>query len=98
MRLQKAFLVLAMMAGFSAAVQTALAQMKSVQTRIGKMDLNNGFPTEETYQRVYFEIDFQRACQLYLWALPAVEFESVHLAQLNTLKVADGGVALYIDA
>jgi hypothetical protein len=98
MRLQKAFLVLAMLAWLSAVVETGVAQMKSVQTRIGKMDLNNGFPTDETYQKVYFEMDFQRACQAYLWALPAVEFQSVHLAQLNTLKVEDGEVGLYVDA
>ena len=98
MRLQRVFLVLAMLAGWGLCIPAAFAQMKSVQTRIGKMDLNNGFPTDEAYQKVYFEIDFQRACQLYLWALPAVEFQSVHMAQLNTLKVADGDVALYLDA
>src|SRR5215831_7670585 len=98
MRLQRAFLVLAMVVGFSVVCESAFGQMKSVPTRIGKMDLINGFPTDETYQKVYFEMDFQRACQAYLWALPAVEFQSVHLAQLNALKVEDGEVALYVDA
>jgi hypothetical protein len=29
-------------------------------------------PTQETVAKLYDEIDFQRACQLYLWALPVV--------------------------
>src|SRR6476469_9710116 len=55
-----------------------LAENKSVDSRIGKLefthDLANGYPTKETVEKLYDERDFQRACQLYLWSVPAVSF------------------------
>src|SRR5262245_39218156 len=41
-----------------------------LQSRLGTLELVNGFPTEATVSKIYDEIDFQRACQAYLWALP----------------------------
>ena len=47
-------------------------------TRIGKLqfthDFANGYPTDATIEKLYDERDFQRACQAYLWSLPAVSF------------------------
>ena len=47
-------------------------------TRIGKLefthDFANGYPTRETVEKLYDERDFQRACQAYLWSIPAVSF------------------------
>ncbi|UHQ19509.1 DUF1254 domain-containing protein [Lysobacter sp. KIS68-7] len=49
-----------------------------VETRIGKLefthDFANGYPTDATIDKLYDERDFQRACQAYLWSLPAVSF------------------------
>src|SRR6188472_3124632 len=49
-----------------------------IETRIGTLefthDFASGFPTDTTVQKLYDERDFQRACQAYLWALPAVSF------------------------
>jgi len=45
---------------------------QTVETRIGKLDFEHGVPTKETVAKLYDELDFQRACQLYLWGLPAV--------------------------
>jgi hypothetical protein len=51
---------------------------QEIETRIGTLefthDFANGFPTDETVERLYDERDFQRACQAYLWSLPAVSF------------------------
>ena len=51
-----------------------------VETRIGTLefthDFANGYPTDATVQKLYDERDFQRACQAYLWSLPAVAFTS----------------------
>jgi hypothetical protein len=44
----------------------------SADTRIGRLDFELGVPTPETVAHLFDEMDFQRACQLYLWALPAV--------------------------
>jgi hypothetical protein len=32
----------------------------------------NGYPDHQTLERLYDERDFQRACQAYLWSLPAI--------------------------
>ena len=63
--------------GASAHAQTT---PDSVQTRIGTLNFERGFPTEETKRKVFDEIDYQRAVQAYLWAYPAVSFESIRIA------------------
>ena len=50
----------------------AFVQAETIDTRIGKLDFELGVPTEQTVAKLYDEMDFQRACQLYLWALPLV--------------------------
>ena len=52
----------------------------SVKTRIGELKFERGFPTEETKRKVFDEIDYQRAVQAYLWAYPAVSFQSILMA------------------
>jgi hypothetical protein len=80
------------------AVPSAHAQTTpdSVTTRIGPLSFERGFPTEETKRKVFDEIDYQRAVQAYLWAYPAVSFESIRVAvnrdlgvDLNDLIIAD---------
>ena len=41
----------------------------SFETRLGKLELIDGYPTEATAKKLYDDIDFQRACQAYIWAL-----------------------------
>ena len=57
---------------------TAQSGPQTIDTRIGTLkfthDFANGLPTDATVQKLYDERDFQRACQAYLWALPAVSF------------------------
>jgi hypothetical protein len=45
----------------------------TVQTRIGDLHFENGYPSDETIDRLYEEMDFQRAVQAYIWGLPMVE-------------------------
>src|SRR5688572_4709360 len=68
----------------------------TVLTRIGKLMFELGFPTEETMRKLFDEIDYQRAVQAYLWAYPAVSFQSILIANkrdlgvdLNDLIIAD---------
>lgn len=46
----------------------------SLETRLGILDFENGFPSQQTVTLLYDELDFQRAVQAYLWALPIVAF------------------------
>jgi hypothetical protein len=66
-----------------------------IDTRFGKLELENGYPTDETAKKLYDEIDFQRACQLHLWGLPAVGFQGLHLSHLKTFGANDGEIVLY---
>ena len=68
----------------------------SVKTRIGTLTFKQGYPTEETARKLFDEMDYQRAVQAYLWAYPAVSFESIRSAtkrdlgaDLNDLVIAD---------
>jgi hypothetical protein len=78
----------------TAAATAAHAEM--VDTRMGALEVVNGFPTPEAAQKLFDKSDFQRATQAYLWALPAVGFHGLHLAHLNTFGAKDGEVVLYV--
>ncbi|MCV9943982.1 DUF1254 domain-containing protein [Rhizobium sp. BT-175] len=67
-------------------VTSAQAQTPdSVNSRIGNLQFEQGFPTEETTQKVFDEIDYQRAVQAYLWAYPAVSFEAIRIGTKRDL-------------
>ena len=89
-------LLAAALAGAMAFATTG-AYAQDVDTRIGKLTFENGFPSDATVTRLYDEMDFQRACQAYLWGLPAVGFHALHRAQIDVLNVKDGEVSLFID-
>lgn len=65
--------------GFWVAVFLAVALVlpvsaQTIDTRIGKLIFESGYPTDETVQKLYDELDFQRAVQAYLWALPMASY------------------------
>jgi len=41
-------------------------------THIGELTFDHGIPTEETSKKLYYELDYHRAVQAYLWSLPIV--------------------------
>jgi len=45
-----------------------------VETSLGTLRFFDGFPDEETVQKVYDNLDFQRGVQAFLTALPAADF------------------------
>jgi hypothetical protein len=67
-----------------------------LQTRIGNIGIQNGYPDNDAVRRLYDEMDFQRACQAYIWATPAVAMEALRRANrrdwdvdYNTVSVVD---------
>ena len=67
-----------------------------METRIGTLNFERGYPTDETTRKLFDEMDYQRAVQAYLWAYPAVSFESIRIAtkqdlgaDYNDLVIAD---------
>jgi hypothetical protein len=75
------------------------AAPQTVPTRVGPLefthDFANGYPTDDTIQKLYDERDFQRACQAYLWALPAASFVAWQRG-VKSLGVADGQLASFL--
>jgi len=57
-----------------AAAQEASVLQGTKDTRIGAIDFDLGFPSKTSVDALYDEIDFQRASQAYIWALPIIGF------------------------
>ena len=58
-----------------------IVQNGTVDTRMGKLTFENGYPSRKSVENLFDEMDFQRACQAYIWALPIVsmaEWQGVH--------------------
>ncbi len=70
---------------------------RRVETHIGTLefthDFANGFPTDATLEKLYDERDFQRACQAYLWSLPAVSFTAWQRGVTKGLGARNGQIA-----
>jgi hypothetical protein len=49
-------------------VAPAFAHAETVDTRIGKLELETGYPSKATAERLFDEMDFQRATQAFIWA------------------------------
>jgi hypothetical protein len=83
---------LALMAGAAAAEET-------IDSRIGPLtfthDFENGYPTVETQQKLFDEMDFQRATQAYLWGIPIVAFARWQYAHEHELGAKSGDIVLY---
>src|SRR5689334_25300935 len=72
------------------------SELQAVETRIGTLDFThdfaNGYPTDETVEKLYDERDFQRACQAYIWSLPAAAFMSFQRGLTHDLGAANGQI------
>ena len=78
------------------AKKRAAGPTKTLATRVGKLtfhhDFADGYPSRDTVDKLYDERDFQRACQAYLWALPAVAYAQMRYGQ-STFGASDNVVA-----
>jgi hypothetical protein len=76
--------------------QRATEIPQRVETRIGALqfthDFANGYPTDATVEKLYDERDFQRACQAYLWSLPAVSFTAWQRGITKELGAGNGQI------
>jgi hypothetical protein len=80
------------------AQQPAAGQADVVQeldTRIGRLDLERGLPTEQTTKKLFDELDFQRAVQAYLWALPIVGIAEWRRAHEQVFGAKDGDIVVF---
>jgi hypothetical protein len=76
---------------------TREASPETIDTRIGKLSFESGYPAQDTVQKLYDEMDFQRACQAYLWGIPAVGLVEWWLAHRDIFKAKNGEMLSYLD-
>src|SRR6478609_4524301 len=78
------------------ALATTGAQAEDINTRMGTLsftpDFPNGYPTKETVEKLFDERDFQRATQIYLWALPMVSAGEVEQVLMTAPGAAHGDI------
>jgi len=75
---------------------TSAAAQETLDTRIGKLSFESGYPTPETVNKLYDEMDFQRACQAYIWGIPAVGIAEWSMAHQNVMKAKNGEMVSYL--
>jgi hypothetical protein len=66
-----------------------------VDTRIGGLSFDLGLPTEKSVRKLFDEMDFQRACQAFIWALPTVNIAEWQRAHEKDFGAADGDIVVY---
>lgn len=69
----------------------------TIDTPLGKLELINGFPSNESVDKVYDALDFQRACQAYLWALPYMAMTEWQRWTREEFKAGNLGYVDYLD-
>ncbi|ESQ15593.1 MAG: hypothetical protein N838_28945 [Thiohalocapsa sp. PB-PSB1] len=84
-----------------AILTSTVLQAETIDTRIGKLefthDFANGYPTDETVKKLFNEMDFQRAVQAYIWAIPfasMAQWQYAHTEQLG----AENGQAVFLES
>jgi hypothetical protein len=76
------------------AFAAASAQAQGADTRIGKLTFDHGLPTPETCQKLYDEMDYQRATQAVPWAEPAIN-NALFLRAMQKAGVPNLGAMIY---
>lgn len=97
MKIPLSILTSALLASALYAASPALAAQETLDTRIGKLTLESGYPTKETVQKLYDEMDFQRATQAYIWGIPAVGLNEWRRAHYNVFGGKNGELLSYLD-
>jgi hypothetical protein len=66
----------------------------TIDSRIGSLGFEGGYPTTESVARIYDELDFQRAVQTYLWAIPLISFAQWQEQHEKVFGQQDGDLVL----
>jgi hypothetical protein len=69
----------------------------TLDTPIGRLEVSNGYPTEVTTKKLFDEMDFQRAVQAYLWALPMIGSAQWQNEQHDKFGAGDLDYVDYLD-
>src|SRR5271166_1888631 len=73
------------------------AQETTRWDELSKVPFKESFPTPEASARLYDELQFQRACQVYLWALPAMNMVAMRDGQAAAFGAGNNVLAIWKD-
>jgi Uncharacterized conserved protein len=97
MNTKKRLLVSAIACSLLAATSSALAgTSEKIDSRVGPLEFDGGYPTQQTMEKLTNEMDFMRATQAYMWAIPAVGMIEWKKAQNDVFKIPDGQLVSYL--
>jgi hypothetical protein len=65
-----------------------------VETRLGRLNFFDGFPDDATVEKIYDNLDFQRAVQAFLTAMPAASLSAMREG-LRSIGVNNSTVAIF---
>ena len=80
----------------SASLALSASAAESVDTRMGKIEVESGYPSGPSLNKLVDELDYQRACQSYIWGLPIVGLNEWKKAHDNIFKVRNGQFVAYL--
>lgn len=76
-------------------------QAETLETRIGKLEFTqsfaDGYPTDATVEKLFNEMDFQRAVQVYIWSIPFVSMAQWQYSHEQELG-AKNGQAVFLES
>jgi hypothetical protein len=78
------------------ALAASSAYAQTISTRLGKLEVESGYPSKESITKLTDEMDYQRACQAYIWGLPMVGIAEWQKAHDNIFKVRNGQLVLFL--
>ena len=89
----KSILSLALCAVLSASLFPSASQAQLKESSVAPLEYIGGYPTKETAQKYYDELDSQRAVEVYLWALPMASYGAMFE---ETIKLGGGDHAVLV--
>jgi len=88
-------------AAVAAALFAANLQAETLDTRIGKLEFTHpfadGYPTDATVEKLFYELDFQRAVQAYIWSIPLISMAQWQYSHEHELG-AKNGQAVFLES
>ncbi|MGI9255094.1 MAG: DUF1254 domain-containing protein [Thermomicrobiales bacterium] len=68
-----------------------------LDSRLGPLDYTGGYPSEDTSRKLYDELDFQHACQAYVWGVPAVGMQVLRKVMRENFNTPDGAMCTFLN-
>src|ERR1700712_5872282 len=73
-----------------------LMAVRSLPGRLGEVEFDGELPVRRDLGRVFDELDYQMACQTYLWALPLVSYAQWKTQHYEVFGATSSDLVLYV--